>query len=246
MKILTRHRTGMGAFLALLLFFAFSCIPVSGLYIWNVNDPDSCPLEAEIGESIIIRGDPPPQENVVKDPYNATDEQKQLCSELRGSDITMGEFLRIVYPHLWNGLSPEDQKMYDSYMKAWGAVDPIPLPPWHEPWEAAPSSNDATQSNVGDGPDNYGLPSQSNNPFLSNTIATNFLERNDLAALLESHTGISTLLTSADFSPNNFQRSNDALSPQIISTFDNGQLLQQIGSDFHSFGGDLIRNHMAG
>jgi len=126
------------------------CVPVSGLYIWNVNDPDSCPLEAEIGESIIIRGDPPPQENVVKDPYNATDEQKQLCSEIRGSDITMGEFLRIVYPHIWNGLSPEDQKMYDSYKKAWGAVDhtcdPIPLPPWHEPGEAAQSKTDSSLS----------------------------------------------------------------------------------------------------
>ncbi|MBP1927693.1 hypothetical protein J2741_000240 [Methanolinea mesophila] len=82
----------------------------------------------------------------MKDPYNATDEQKQLCSELRGSDITMGEFLRIVYPHLWNGLSPEDQKMYDSYKKAWGAVDPIPLPPWHEPGEAAPSKTDSSPS----------------------------------------------------------------------------------------------------
>jgi hypothetical protein len=137
-------------FLALTLVLGFSCTPVSGLYVWDVNDPNSCPLEAEIGESIIIRGNPPPQYNVVRDPYNATDEQKQLCSELRGSDITMGEFLRIVYPHIWNGLSPEDQKMYDSYKKAWGAVDhtcdPIPLPPWHEPGEAAPSKTDSSPS----------------------------------------------------------------------------------------------------
>ena len=58
----------------------------------------------------------------------------------------MGEFLRIVYPHLWNGLSPENQKMYDHYKKAWGAVDPIPLPPWRQPGEAAPSETISTPS----------------------------------------------------------------------------------------------------
>jgi hypothetical protein len=141
-----RKKFKIFSLLVLISSIGIFCVPVSGLHIWNVNDPNSCPLEAEIGESIIIRGDPPPQEYVVKDPYNATDEQKQLCSELRGSDITMGEFLRIVYPHLWNGLSPEDQKMYDSYKKAWGAVDPIPLPPWHEPGEAAPSEIISTLS----------------------------------------------------------------------------------------------------
>jgi hypothetical protein len=141
-----RKKFKIFSLLMLISSIGIFCVPVSGLYVWDVNDQNSCPLEAEIGESIIIRGNPPPQYNVVRDPYNATDEQKQLCSELRGSDITMGEFLRIVYPHLWNGLSPEDQKMYDSYKKAWGAVDPIPLPPWHEPGEAAPSKTVSSHS----------------------------------------------------------------------------------------------------
>jgi hypothetical protein len=133
-------------FLEVTLLVWISCIPVAGLHVWNVNDPDSCPLEAEIGEPIIIIGDPPSAERYITDPYNATGEQKQLVSELWGSEITMGEFLRIVYPHLWDGLSPEEQLMYDSYMKAWEDLDPVPLPPWHEPGETVVSSTGSSNS----------------------------------------------------------------------------------------------------
>ncbi len=186
-----RKKFKIFSLLVLISSIGIFCVPVSGLYIWNVNDPDSCPLEAEIGESIIIRGDPPPQENVVKDPYNATDEQKQLCSEIRGSDITMGEFLRIVYPHIWNGLSPEDQKMYDSYKKAWGAVDhtcdPIPLPPWHEPREAAPSKTIST-------PPSNTLA----NTLLSHT-GTSKLSKVDITSIAATRATITSTASTASF-----------------------------------------------
>ncbi len=231
--------------LALTMVLGFSCTPVSGLYVWDVNDPNSCPLEAEIRESIIIRGNPPPQYNVVRDPYNATDEQKQLCSELRGSDITMGEFLRIVYPHLWNGLSPEDQKMYDSYKKAWGAVDPIPLPPWHEPGEAAPSGDDTNQLNVEERPEYSGYPLIDENPLLSGIQSTSSFRQYNLTQLQKSY-GESIFLTVRELVSGNLQGSLAARFPQFIITDDDEQSSQQIGNNFATLKGDLIRNHMAG
>lgn len=172
--------------LVLISSIGIFCTPVSALYIWNVNIPDSCPLDAEIGESIIIRGNPPPQYNVIVDPYNATDDQKQLVSEIRGSEITMGEFLRIVYPHIWNGLSLEEQQLYDSYMKAWGALDPIPLPPWHEPGEAAPSSDETHQLNVEEGSENSGYPLISDTTVLSHFRSTRSFQQYDLTQLQKS------------------------------------------------------------
>lgn len=169
--------------LVLIISIGVFCTPVSALYIWDVNDPALCPLDAEIGESIITSGDPPSQKNVIVDSYNATDEQKQLVSEIRGSEITMGEFLRIVYPHIWNGLSPEGQKLYESYMKAWGAVDPIPLPPWHEPGEAPPSGDDTPQLNLEEGLGNSGYPLVPDTTYLSHFRLTRSFRQYDLTQL---------------------------------------------------------------
>lgn len=184
------------------------CTPISALYIWDVNDPARCPLDAEIGESILIRGDPPPQKNVLVDPYNATDEQKQLVSELRGSEITMGEFLRLVYPHIWNGLSPEEQQLYESYMKAWGAVDPIPLPPWHEPGEATPSSDDSHQLNVEEGSENSRYPLIPDTADLSHFRSTRSFRQYDLTQIQKS-LGESIVGTTDDSGARNSGRFRD-------------------------------------
>lgn len=172
--------------LVLISSIGIFCTPISALYIWDVNDPARCPLDTEIGESILIRGNPPPQKNVLVDSYNATDEQKQLARELWGTEITMGEFLRIVYPHIWNGLSLEEQQLYDSYMKAWGALNPIPLPPWHEPGEALPSGDETHQLNVEEGSENSRYPLIPDTTVLSHFRSTRSFRQYDLTQIQKS------------------------------------------------------------
>lgn len=121
--------------LVLLLVSGIACAPAFGKGIEGIDDSDSCPFEMKIGVPVTTTGQLLPSGSIVVDPYNPTNNQKLLVHELFGTDITMGEFLRIVYPYIWNGLTAEQQQMYNGYKKAWGDLDPIPLPPWREPGE---------------------------------------------------------------------------------------------------------------
>lgn len=114
----------------------------------------------------------------------------------------MGEFLRIVYPHIWNGLSLEEQQLYDSYMEAWGTLDPIPLPPWHEPGEAAPSIDETHQLNVEAGSENSGYPIVPEHTFLSHFRSTRSFRQCDLTQMQKSP-GESVIGTTDDFGARN-------------------------------------------
>ncbi len=114
--------------LAVSLVFCSLCLGgAAAVHTWVVNDPNSCPLEAEIGEPIIVIGTPPPSAALIIDSVGASPEQERITAGLKGTPVTMGEFFSLVYPGIWNQLSREEQGLYNGAIKNWDEYGHDPL-----------------------------------------------------------------------------------------------------------------------
>lgn len=103
-------------FLTLLLIVCFLIPAGQAIYIFDPNDPDSCPFEAEVGEPIIgLPGGEPGSLNFLNGAQNS------IAEQLEGTDITKGEYIRTVYPELWASLSEDEKNTYNLEKMKWSS-----------------------------------------------------------------------------------------------------------------------------